>query len=243
MLEVNNVKVYGLAESIIRSGYAMDTGELIDNFDYHVKCVDDYINERVQYSEDGMVAKNHIKRAKKLFNAKAGSGHDSALKGVRVEFDLKYPEYISPQLQRYNWFDITTSQSKMHRLTKMDIRKSTNEYVDDVVIKNLEYWIEIFNNWEFERVYINTDGYYTFIEDDYDIKGIGKMYSKYEVFMKIISNCPSGLEKWMGISTNYMQLSTILRQRETHKLKEDYGVLCRFIRELPMFKELCSKNG
>ena len=52
--------------------------------------------------------------------------------------------------------------------------------------------------------------------------------------MKCISNCPLGLELWMGITTNYLQLKTIYQQRKNHKLKEDWGVFCDMIEKLPM---------
>ena len=33
-------------------------------------------------------------------------------KGIRVSFDIKYPNYISPELQRYGFVDIVSSSSK-----------------------------------------------------------------------------------------------------------------------------------
>ena len=62
-----------------------------------------------------------LKRAKALAKAKSGSGHDNWLKGVRVSFDIKYPGYFTPELQRYNFLDIVTSSSKMHMLVQMDM--------------------------------------------------------------------------------------------------------------------------
>ena len=53
-------------------------------------------------------------------------------------------------------------------------------------------------------------------------------FSKYEVFMKIISNTPMGFEQTMRVTTNYLQLKTIYLQREHHKLKEDWGGVYRF---------------
>lgn len=244
MLEVKNVKVYDLEESIVRSGYAMSTGELASNFENEVKYLKEYLQSctvsEVSLVENLRKGKKHLERAIKLGNAKNGSGHCTYLSGIRVSFDLKYPEYISPELQRYHWVDIITSESKMHRLTKMDIKNSVNKYVDDVVIDNLNKWINIYNNWEKSYAVFdgnNFIGYGTKEESIFE-----QMYyfkNKYEIFMKIISNCPTGLEKWMGISTNYLQLKTIYFQRKGHKLKEDYTVLLSMIENLPYFKELC----
>ena len=134
----------------------------------------------------------------------------------------------------------------MHRLTKMDIKKTCNKYVDDIVIDNLNKWINIYNKMDKDSV-VSLELHDT---EDYlivsNIKKLSKEYlenfvwlNKYEVFMKIISNCPAGLEKWMGISTNYMQLKTIYQQRKSHRLKEDYTSLCDMIENLPYFKKLC----
>lgn len=37
----------------------------------------------------------------------------------------------------------------------------------------------------------------------------------------------------MRVSTNYLQLKTIYKQRRNHKLKEDWGAICNMIEELP----------
>ena len=52
----------------------------------------------------------------KLGQAKAGSGHDCFLKGITVMLDIEAPAYVWQQVQRYHFFDIVSSQSKMHRL-------------------------------------------------------------------------------------------------------------------------------
>ena len=61
---------------------------------------------------------------------------------------------------------------------------------------------------------------------------------KYEKYMEVISNCPMGTELFVRVSTNYKQLQTIYNQRKHHKLKEDWGVFCRFVESLPYAKEL-----
>ena len=60
----------------------------------------------------------------------------------------------------------------------------------------------------------------------------------YEDFMRVISNCPLGVELFMRCTTNYRALKTIYKQRKHHKLKEDWGAFCKFIEELPYAKEL-----
>lgn len=191
MLECSNVKVYDLYESVIASGNAMRT-------------------EMTEYNKEEF--DKGIKRMIRLVNASKNSDvkcHDNALTGIRVSFDVKYPQYWSPEFQRYNFADIVTSASKMHRLCRMDIKKACNKYVDDRQIAVLEEKVNAYNG-----------------------------NPTYENFMSMISNCVLGLELFMRVSTNYKQLQTIYYQRKNHKLKEDWGAFCKMIEELPYFNEL-----
>ena len=160
-----------------------------------------------QYTDEEFKAS--LKRATTLAHAKSGSGHDNWLKGVRVSFDIKYPGYFTPELQRYNFVDIVTSSSKMHRLLQMDMDTSFNEYVTEYSKNQMKELIEDYNR---EQTYEN--------------------------FMRVVSICPMGLELFMRCSTNYLQLKTIYRQRKGHKLKEDWGAFLSFIEDLPYAKEL-----
>lgn len=195
-----------------------------------------------------------FKRIFKLGNVASGTGHDNFAKGILVQFDVKYPAYWSPQFQRYHFADIVSSMSKMHRLVKMDTKKCFNKYVDKAVIDNLNYWIEIYNDMK------NDDKYYylekempgtvrvlelgeykqtilnTLLQNDWKIV---KTLNKYEVYMKIISNCPMGFEMTMRVTTSYLQLKTIYLQRKYHKLKEDWTAFCDYCENLPLFKEIC----
>lgn len=188
MLEISNVRVYDLKESIIASRNAMRL------------TPPEYTDEEFEKS---------LPRAIQLANTKNGSGHQTFLSGIRVSFDLKYPNYISPELQRYHWIDIVTSSSKMHRLTKMDMDACFNEYVTQNSVNQMKQLIAQYND-----------------------------NPTYERFMYVISNCPQGVELFMRVSTNYLQLKTIYHQRKTHKLKEDWGNFCKTIRTLPYAQEL-----
>ena len=178
------------------------------------------------------IAIKEFKRAFRLVRAgnKDVSCHSNFLTGIRVSFDVKYPQYWTPEFQRYHFADIVTSSSKMHRLTKMDFRKACNKYVTEETIKNMELLVSEYNtianeehdsDWEFnaEKRETHNDRLYT-------------------AFMKVLSNCPLGLELFMRVSTNYKQLQTIYYQRKNHKLREDWSSFCKFIEGLPYFKEL-----
>ena len=190
MIKTKNVKVYGLQESLVRSGLPMRTGEPED-------FTRDYLSK--EYTKA-------VKRGRMLGKVKTGTGHDNFLKGIVVQFDLCYPEYFSPQLQRYGYVDIISSQSKMHNILKNGLNQN------DFALPINKSYLDFLN---------------------YEIKN--------ENFKSVINGLPLGFQKWMGISTNYLQLKTIRQQRRTHKLQE-WGDFCSWIDTLPYFSELTNKN-
>ena len=221
MTEIKDVKVYELEECVIASGYAMKT-------------------EPINYKEeDGKL--NHYKRCIKLVQASKNSDihcHDNFLTGIRVSFDIKYPQYLSPEMQRYHFFDIVTSMSKMHRLLKLDIKKSCNKYVNQATIDNMLNLIAQYETIKNDSIE-HDPSYYKEIyfkglkDEEYKINN--KQDALYVAWMQVVSNCPLGLELWMRVSTNYKQLQTIYYQRRHHKLKEDWGAVIKMIEELPCF--------
>lgn len=216
MLEITNVKVYDLKESVIASGNAMRL-------------------EPVEYTDEEF--EKGLVRMKRLINASKNSNircHDNALTGIRVSFDIKYPQYWTPEAQRYHFFDIVTSSSKMHRLLKMDLDKVCNKYVTQEQIDEVNAAIEIYN-------YITENKSKAF---EFHFRNEGKVTINgyeaclYTAWMFVLSNCPLGLELFMRVSTNYKQLQTMYYQRKNHKLKEDWGNFINFVEGLPYFKEL-----
>lgn len=218
MLEVTNVKVYDLKESVIACRNAMRTAP------------PEYTDEEFEKS---------LERAKKLVKASAQSPnvkcHDNFLTGIRVAFDLKYTQYITKQLQRYHFADYVGSNSMMHRLTMMKVDDNCNKYVPQVMVdeeqKNIDFYKKIqdeqISDWTFtlrtgEQVICHTmaDCLYT-------------------QFMICISGCPMGYELFVRVNTNYKQLQTIYWQRKDHRLREDWqeGFCENFIKELPYAKE------
>ena len=95
-------------------------------------------------------------------------------------------------------------------------------------------WEEVFND-------VLKD-YEIYVESEYgkDVlpKSIYKSDYIYDCYMRIISTCPMGAELFVRISTNYEQLATMYKQRRNHKLKEDWGVFCKWVEGLPYAKEL-----
>lgn len=194
-MKITNVRVYDLEESVIACRNAMRTS------------LPHYTHREFRES---------LERAKKLCMTPSGSGHANFRTGIRVSFDIIYPNYISPEMQRYHWFDIVTSSSKMHRIMEMDFDYCCNEWVTQETKDQMKRLIQAYKE-------NNT-------EDN---------------FMRVISNCPQGIELFMRISTNYEQLHTIYHQRKHHKLPEWRETFCKeFIPSLPFAEEfiICEKK-
>lgn len=189
MVEISNIKVYDFMESVIACRNAMRLTP-------------------PEYTEEEFEAS--LPRAIKLANTPQGSAHSNFLCGIRVAYDIKYPAYFTPELQRYHFNDIVTSSSKMHKLINMNMDLAFNEYVTEDSIAQMKNLIQIYNR-----------------------------DKSYENFMRVLSNCPLGIELFMRCTTNYLQLKTIYNQRKTHKLVEDWqeGYIGGLIKQLPYHKE------
>lgn len=153
-----------------------------------------------------------LKRGKVLGSAKQGSGHDSYQKGVVVNAVISAPSYWYPQMQRYHFLDIISSQSKMHRITKMDLKTQCVGEVDQRAIDILNEKIDMYNK-------ANEEG-------------------REEAFRQVVANCPMGLKLTCAITTNYLQLKGIREQRKGHKLSEWRENFMEWLDSLPYFNEL-----
>lgn len=188
IIKFNNTRVFGVLESIKASGYPMST------------------------EIDETLIKSDWDRMEKLSNAQIGSGHNSALKGIVVQTDVTAPQYWWQQAQRYHFFDIVSSQSKMHKINQMDLDASCNKWVTKSTIDNLKTLVDIYNN-----------------------------DKSSENFQIVMSNCPMGLLLTARVTTNYLQLKTMYKQRKHHPLQE-WKLFNDWIIELPYSKYIIGKE-
>lgn len=118
---IENVKIYGLEESIKASKYPMS----IDINDCNSE-----ITETVR----------------KLGKVPTGTGHDNYLKGIIVQFDLTMTPKMSVELERYHFIDFVSSQSTMHRITRFDLDKAYIKYVDQRCIDIIKEKVKEYND-------------------------------------------------------------------------------------------------
>lgn len=191
-MEIKHVHVYGINETLSYARFPMlplDKPELAFQ------------------EEDG---NKTLGRAKRLGNTPIGSGHDNFLKGITVVFDVDFTNKVWVQAERYHWFEIISSMSTVHALTKTRIDESMfSEYTDKVIINRL---IEI------QQTYTNNP-----TKDN---------------LLRLLYSCPAGITVRAGITTNYRQLKTIYEQRHNHVLPE-WREFCQFLLTLPHFVEWC----
>jgi hypothetical protein len=118
---INDVKVYGLDESIKASKYpmAVDTS----------KC-----------------STVPTKMTINLASVPTGTGHDNFLKGIVVQFDLTMTVKMSVELERYHFIDFVSSQSTMHRITKFDLDTAYISYVDKRIIDIIREKVDEYNS-------------------------------------------------------------------------------------------------
>lgn len=195
-----------MAEAIVISELPMSVSDLF---------VGEKIKEATfKLKDSGLESLTRQSTVTGLGNAKIGSGHDCFLKGVIFNAVISAPSYWYPQMQRYHFIDIISSQSKMHRITRMDLRTQCTPEVDESIIDILNNLIDKFN----ESV---------------------NPINRHTYFRRIIANCPMGLCLSCGITTNYLQLKGMYNQRQHHKLEEWSEDFAKWAESLPYFKELC----
>ena len=167
-------------------------------------------------------------RTKSLGRTGMGEGHDNFLSGIVVNFDLTITNKMWVEAERYHFFQIVSSQSTMHRISKIgENRDNFDSHVDTRTLSILNEKIAEYNRLS---SLATTDDLNVTQKRDELLK---------EAYLDILMNVPAGLKLTARISTNYRQLKTIYYQRKNHRLPE-WRKFCNWMEtELPHFKELC----
>lgn len=175
---VTNTRVYGFDESIKASKYPMATN-----------------------TEDCTV--EITERQKVLASSPKGEGHDNFLCGIIVQFDLTFTVKAWTEAERYHFFDIVSSQSTMHRISKFDLDEQYIGYVDERIIAIMNELKDRYNE--------------TKDAEDY---------------LRLLYSNPCGFRLTAAMTTNYRQLKTIYSQRRFHRLPE-WREFCEWVEGLP----------
>lgn len=190
--KIENVRVNDLEESVKASKYPMS----VDN---------DLLNSDL------------TKTALKLAQSGKGEGHDQYLTGILVSFDITFSIKAWTEAERYRFLYFVSSQSTMHKISKFDISKQCNNYVDKCILRRVN---------EIQQEYLDEP------EDS---------PNKAEKYLKLLYNIPTGFMMTARLTTNYRQLKTVYSQRKTHRLPE-WREFCRWIETLPHSELIVGKQ-
>ncbi|MCL2563352.1 MAG: hypothetical protein FWE08_04880 [Oscillospiraceae bacterium] len=208
MASIQNVQVFGLDESIYRSGYPM-LKQAPTEAEFEA-----IVTEIKTARETGEADNPHIRRAVKLANAKGG-GHEQFLSGITVTFDMTLSNKAWVEAERYRFLTFISSMSTMHRVAFFKIGESCNEHTSKEAIAAAETLQEAYNN----------------------IDANAEPTRKKAAYLNLLYNLPAGFEVMAGMITNYRCLRNIHEQRRTHRLP-DWQIVCDWIETLPMAGEL-----
>lgn len=219
------LRVYDIEESVVASGlpmlkkkYTPEEFELeVDNLKIQISIygygIFDFCKlskeERDKLNDELRKAVNHLRRICNLGSSKPNSGHDCAIKGMIVNVNIEADQSFWLQWERYHHQDTISSMSTMHCLTKFEkIDEMFSKYTDPRSISILNEHIEKYNK--------NPTS---------------------ENFHMVIHNCPEGIELCRRVSLNYLQMKTMLSQREHHKMFAWSKEFITFSERLPYFKQ------
>lgn len=188
MAKIDNVQVFGLDRVFKTAKYpkAIDTDKLNNELTNGIKA---------------------------CLTCGTGEGHDNALKGIVVMFDLTFSNKAWVEAERYHFLDFVSSQSTMHKISKFDIYEQCNGYVDKRIADAVNY-----------------------LKDKYNENPTPENY------LRLLYNVPSGFELTAGMVTNYQQLKTIYQQRRNHRLP-DWQVFCDWVESLPYSELITGKES
>lgn len=184
---IKNCKVYGIEDSVKASKYpkSIDTES----------CTS-------EITETTM----------KLAECETGSGHDQFMTGIIVQFDLTFSIKAWVEAERYHFLDFVSSQSTMHMISKFDVDKQCNKYVDQQTVDLCKKLVSLYN-----------------------------YHPTPENYLKLLYNIPVGFQLTARMTTNYRQLKTIYHQRKNHRLPE-WRDFCKWIETLPYSEFITRKG-
>ena len=224
------LKVYDMEESIVASGFPMLKKKYTpEEYEWEVNNLKWYMNEwgkekllehtRLPKEERDKLhlslrkALNHLRRACNLGSAKPNSGHDCLLKGLAIHVNIEANQSFWLQWERYHHQDTISYMSTMHCLCKFEkLDEMFSKNTDPRSIAILNEYIEEYNN-----------------------------NPTMENFEKVIDNCPQGIELCRRVCLNYLQVKTMISQRQYHKMSSWSKDFLRMSKDLPYFEEFTQR--
>ena len=231
-MKIENVVVSNLEESIMASGFPMQTVFSPEDFEKNKDILKKYIFNMLNDKKEFSLSENEIiwcekqlKRAKALAGCSSGESHDCYLCGIVVSFNVTAPRYWYPEMQRYHFADIVSSTSTMHKLKS----------VCNKILAGEMDWRNCFAEGKFNEGLVKCAlGAMNVVMND-------ETLDENEKVRQIKGLLPESYLQTCRIVTNYRQLKTWRLQRKNHRLQE-WRDVCKWIDTLPLFTFLVGES-
>lgn len=234
-MQIDHVRVYGLDDSIVASGFPMletysavkfeNELDMLGRYKDYMTCVDMRTVPAVDLSADERErVERHLTRAEKLGSCAGGESHDCYLCGIVVQMNITAPRYWWPEFARYHFADIVSSTSTMHRL---------KAFVKAVLASEKEGDMKAVTDLMDAHFSEDTSG-----EVIHGFLSVASEMMKSDKWSieKLKANLPEGWLQTARVTTNYRQLRSMYRQRKNHPLQQ-WKDFCAWIETLPMMDQ------
>jgi predicted lipase len=165
-----------------------------------------------------MIGDKDLALAQKLITA--GSEHGKLLRMIHVQADFDMPRYWWSEFDTYH-FNTKNSCSTMHKLLNNKNPITAENFVtceEDETLNNL-----ILQRLESLRIL------YMYAKSN-EIKE--------RLLVRAKRILPEGFLQLRTVDTNYAELRQIYFQRHDHRLKEEWGIFCNWVKTLPYGEQL-----
>ena len=163
---------------------------------------------------------NDLDLAKRL--CKAGSDHRKFIRQIFVTVDITAPIYWWKEYDTYKVGTVANSTSTMHKIhsKEFDVDDFSHDHLTDGARKVLDNIIVSLE--DMRKEYVET--------------------KDKEIWYSIIQLLPESYNQTRTCTLNYENVISMYISRKHHKL-EEWHTFCRWVEELPYFRELFLENG
>ena len=239
MINIENVKVYGLEEAIrgmrnpLNSWAKSDTG-VCKGGDDGIGCANCAMEEKCEHSYDYSLQVGKKDHDLMMRLAAAGKPHSKYRRMIIVYLDIVAPLYWWKEFDTYKVGTVANSCSTMHKIAEKEFTW------DDFSCEHLDRFVEdtggdIAPVWDFKKPM------------EYTIEMLNKARTKFletkdkKYWWQMIQLLPSSYNQRRTIMLNYEVLNAIYYYRKLHK-QDEWREFCKWIESLP-YSELITCNG
>ena len=169
---------------------------------------------------DFVFGENDLGLAKRLINA--GTDHRKFIRQIFISVDITAPLYWWKEYDTYKVGTVANSTSTMHKIhsKEFDVDDFSHDHLTEGARKVLDNIIVSLE--DMRKEYVET--------------------KDKEIWYSIIQLLPESYNQTRTCTLNYENVISMYISRKHHKL-EEWHTFCRWVEELPYFRELFLENG